>query len=144
MKDVIISIHSLNGLGEEEVNHIDFMTDGMYTYEGGVACLTYLETEVTGLEGTRTSVMVLPDKVVVDRDGMVMSRMVFQPGVRNAFQYDTPMGSATMHMDTRAVRQRFDERGGRMEIDYVLDLEHTVISRNRFEVQVRETGSPAN
>ncbi|MBQ9686800.1 MAG: DUF1934 domain-containing protein [Oscillospiraceae bacterium] len=137
MKDVVISIHSRNDLDGEE-DTIDFVTDGLYTYDGEVACLTYLESEVTGMEGTRTSVMVLPDKVVVDRDGAVMSRMVFQEGIKNSFLYDTPYGAATMHMDTRGIRSRFDSDGGKMEIDYVLDLEHAMVSRNRFQVTVRE------
>ena len=141
MKDVVISIHSLTGLGEEE-DSLDFVTDGLYSYADGVASLSYLETEVTGLEGTRTSLMVLPDKVVVDRDGMVMSRMVFTPGQRSAFQYDTPIGTATMQMDTHRITHRFDERGGEMEIDYVLGLEHAVISRNRFHLNVREQREP--
>ena len=141
MKDVVISIHSLTGLGEEE-DSLDFVTDGLYSYADGVASLSYLETEVTGLEGTRTSLMVLPDKVVVNRDGLVMSRMVFTPGQRSAFQYDTPIGTATMQMDTHRITQRFDERGGEMEIDYVLGLEHAVISRNRFRLNVREQREP--
>ena len=141
MKDVVISIHSLTGLGEEE-DSLDFVTDGLYSYADGVASLSYLETEVTGLEGTRTSVRVSPDKVVVNRDGLVMSRMVFTPGQRSAFQYDTPIGTATMQMDTHRITQRFDERGGEMEIDYVLGLEHAVISRNRFRLNVREQREP--
>lgn len=141
MKDVVISIHSLTGLGEEE-DSLDFVTDGLYSYADGVASLSYLETEVTGLEGTRTSVKVSPDKVVVNRDGLVMSRMVFTPGQRSAFQYDTPIGTATMQMDTHRITQRFDERGGEMEIDYVLGLEHAVISRNRFRLNVREQREP--
>ena len=141
MKDVVISIRSLTGLGEEE-DSLDFVTDGLYSYDEGVACLTYLESEVTGMEGTRTSLMVLPDKVVVDRDGLVTSRMVFTPGQRSAFQYDTPVGTAIMQMDTHSITQRFDERGGDMEIDYVLGLEHAVITRNRFRLNVREQTAP--
>ena len=141
MKDVVITIRSLTGLGEEE-DSLDFVTDGLYSYDGEVACLTYLESEVTGMEGTRTSLMVLPDKVVVDRDGLVTSRMIFTPGQRSAFQYDTPVGTATMQMDTHRITQRFDERGGEMEIDYVLGLEHAVISRNRFRLNVREQTAP--
>ena len=137
MKDVTISIFSRNSAGEDE-DSIDFVTDGLYTFDGGVACLTYLETEVTGMEGTRTSVMVVPDKVVVDRDGTVTSRMIFQEGSKNSFLYDTPVGSATMHMDTRGLNARFNEHGGHMEIDYVLDMEHAFASRNRFRLTVKE------
>ena len=111
MKDVVISIRSLHGYGGEDEDAIDFTTDGLYTFDGETACLTYLESEVTGLEGTRTSVMVLPDKVVVDRDGGVMSRMIFREGEKNSFLYDTPVGSATLNMNTRGIHHRFDEHG---------------------------------
>ena len=137
MKDVVISILSRNFADEDE-DSIDFVTDGLYTFDGGVACLTYLETEVTGMEGTRTSVMVFPDKVVVDRDGTVTSRMIFQEGSKNSFLYDTPVGSATMHMDTRRILFRFNEHGGELEIDYVLDLEHAFVTRNIFRIEVKE------
>ena len=147
MKDVVIYIRSLYGYDENEEEAIDFSTDGLYTYDGDTACLTYLETEVTGMEGTRTSVVVTPEKVVVDRDGTVTSRMVFEPGVKHAFLYDTPVGSATMHMATRDLRQRFNEHGGQVEIDYVLDMEHAFASRNRFRLTVKEqkkTGDRSN
>ena len=135
-EDALITIHSLNGTEEDE-DSIDFVTDGKYSYEGGVASLSYLESDVTGMEGTRTSVTVSPDEVVVDREGTITSRMVFRKGQRHAFQYDTPMGMATLHMATRGIRHAFNEGGGEMEIDYVLDVEHTVVSRNLFRLQVR-------
>lgn len=137
-KDVIIYIRSLYGDEGEDDNAIDFTTDGLYTYDGDTACLTYLESEVTGMEGTRTSVIVKPDRVVVDRDGTVTSRMVFREGEKNAFLYDTPVGSATLHMDTRGLRTRLNEHGGHIEIDYVLDVEHAFVSRNKFKMTVRE------
>ena len=136
MKDVVISILSRNFAGEDE-DSIDFVTEGLYSFDGEVACLTYLESEVTGMEGTRTSLMIFADKVVVDRDGTITSRMIFKQGEKNAFLYDTPVGSATMHIDTRRILFRFDEQGGEMEIDYVLDLEHAFVTRNIFRVEVK-------
>ena len=138
MKDGVISIRSMHGCGGEDEDTIDFTTDGLYCFDGETACLTYLETEVTGMEGTRTSVMVMPDKVVVDRDGGIMSRMIFREGEKNSFLYDTPVGSATLCMNTRGIHHRFDEHGGDMEIDYVLDMEHAFVTRNRFRMTVTE------
>ena len=136
-KDVMIYIRSLYGYGEDE-DIVEFTTDGQYAFDGDTARLTYLESEVTGMEGTRTSVLVSPGRVVVDRDGAVTSRMVFTPGEKHAFLYDTPIGSATLHMDTRNVKSRFNEHGGHMEIDYVIDMEHAFASRNKFKMTVKE------
>jgi len=138
MKDVIISINSLFSFEEGEEQQREFTTDGYYFYEDEVGCLSYEETEVTGLEGTRTSLFVMPDQVVVDREGTVTSRMVFKEGLKSAFQYATPFGNATMGINTRRITRNMDGNGGSVEIDYVVDMEHMVASRNKFEITVTE------
>lgn len=138
IKDVVISIRSLIDYGMEEEDTIDFSTDGVYSWQDDVAFICYLETEVTGLQGTRTSVKVLPDSVIVDRKGNITNRMIFKTGEKNSFLYDTPVGTATMNMNTRNVSHRFGPEGGELEIEYVLDMEHAVVSRNKFMLTVRE------
>lgn len=138
IKDVVISICSLIDYGLEEEDRIEFSTDGVYSYDGDTVHIAYLESEVTGLQGTRTSVKVLPDRVIVDRRGNLTNRMEFRAGQKNSFLYDTPVGSATMNMNTRRLSHDFGPGGGKLEIDYVLDMEHTVVSRNKFQLTVRE------
>ena len=137
-KDVIIDVHSIHGYGRDEEDSLDFTTDGRYRYEGGVCRLSYWESEVTGLTGTRTSVEITPEGVVVDRVGMVTSRMEFKKGGKTCFPYETPYGTATLGVSTRRIEAEFDEHGGRMELDYIMDLEHTMALRNRFQLRVRE------
>ena len=141
MKDVVISINSTFSLEEGEEQSMEFTTDGYYFYEDQVGCLSYEESEVTGLEGTRTSLFVMPDQVVVDREGTVTSRMVFKEGLKSAFQYATPFGSANMGINTRRITQNMGESGGSVEIDYVVDMEHVVASRNKFQITVTEIGA---
>ena len=139
-QDVWISFHSVNGYDDEEPDSLEFFTDGQYLFQDQVARLSYQESEVTGLEGTRTSVTILPDRVVVDRDGTVQSRMIFQEGSKSSFLYSTPFGQATMGVDTRSIRQSVNEHGGQVEIDYVVDMEHAVVARNRFSITIRQLG----
>ena len=140
LKDVWISFHSVTGCDDEEPDSLDFYTDGHYLFQDPVACLSYQESEVTGLEGTRTSVTILPDQVVVDRDGTVQSRMVFKEGSKSSFLYSTPFGQATMGVDTRSIRRNVNEHGGKVEIDYVVDMEHAVVARNKFSITIRQMG----
>lgn len=137
-KEVVIDVKSVHAYDEEETDSVEFSTDGMYRYENGSARLWYWETEVTGLPGTRTSVEIGPDGVVVDRKGTVTSRMEFREGLKNFIPYETPYGLTAMGMATRSIKAAFDEHGGRMELDYVLDLEHAAAIRNKFHLQVRE------
>ena len=140
MKDVLISINSIHSYDQDDEDSLEFTTDGYYYYDGENGCLSYMETEVTGMEGTRTSVIVMPDQVVVDRDGTVTSRMIFREGVKDSFQYATPFGAATMGIDTRRIRHHMDDNGGKLEIDYVVDMEHAVVTRNKFEITVQQIG----
>jgi len=137
-KEVVIDVHSVHAYDEDGSDSLDFSTDGMYRYENGSAHFWYWESEVTGLPGTRTSVEIGPEGVIVDRIGTVTGRMEFKEGLKNFFPYETPYGLATMGMDTRRISAAFDEHGGKMELDYVIDLEHAAAIRNKFQLQVRE------
>ena len=138
MKDVVISLHSTQNTGTDEEDTIDFSTDGMYTYDGENACITYLESEVTGLTGTRTSVIVTPDKVAVERDGFITSRMFFMEGEKTSFLYDTPAGSATMSVRARSIKKDFNEDGGTLELRYTLDFNGSVRSTHAVHITVRQ------
>ena len=138
MKDVIISMHSVHGYDQIDSQTVDFTTDGYYFREGDASCFSYLETDVTGMEGTRTSVIVKPDYVVVDRNGYITSRMIFKEGEKNTFPYDTPFGTANLGIKTRHIKQRFDEGGGELEVDYVVDMEHALVARNKIQLTIRE------
>ena len=138
MKDVVIDIRSEQAGDEDGKDFLEFSTDGEYMFDGENGCFSYLESSLTGLEGTRTSVAVTPDEIVVDRDGYITSRMVFKEGTKSSFLYDTPYGAATLGIDTRSIKKSFNEHGGSLEIDYVVDMEHTVVSRNKFKINITE------
>lgn len=141
LQDVIISMKTVQNCDEEENSStLDFMTDGLYSFIDNVGCLSYEETEVTGMPGTRTSVIIMPDRIVVDRDGSITSRMEFKEGEKSSFIYKTPFGNATMGINTRHIKHSFDENGGNAEIEYVLDMQHTVFSKNKFTINVVQPG----
>lgn len=144
LHDVLISMHAEQGVDTETPNALDFTTDGYYTFDDNVGCITYEESEVTGLEGTRTSVLVMPNQIIVDRDGTITSRMIFQEGGKTDFLYDTPFGNAVLGIKTRKISQNFDDKGGKLEIDYDINMEHTVFSRNRFKINVEKIGDRPN
>lgn len=137
-KNVIIELHSVHAYDRDDSESFDFSTDGTYSFADGVGTLSYWESEVTGLPGTRTRVKITPREIVVDRDGTVSARMEFREGCKNTFQYNTPFGMADVRMDTHKLRADFNEHGGFAELDYVLDLEHTVAVRNKFHLKVSE------
>lgn len=138
MKDVIISITGIQNDANGERDSVELVTAGQYGFENGESRFTYEESELTGLNGTRTTFTISPMGVVLRREGSLNSEMVFQQGRKNYFLYETPYGSATMGVDTRRIDTSLGEHGGSLELDYNIDFNHTPMGRNKFRINVKE------
>ena len=140
MKDVMIQIRATqSGEDPREENEIaDFSTEGQLECLDGVGTLTYPESELTGMEGTITTIAFTPQGAVLTRQGNVMGEMVFSPGERNTFLYETPYGSSTVGLETQTFVSTLTERGGTLEIDYVIDFDHAFVGLNRMRITVTE------
>ena len=138
MKDVIISIKGTQNDADGEDSEVELVTDGQFAFENGEGVLTYMESELTGLEGTKTSFTINPMGVVLSREGSLNSSMIFEKGRKHEFVYETPFGSTTMGVDTKKLNVDFNEHGGDMEIEYVVDFQHAVVGYNLFKINVSE------
>jgi uncharacterized beta-barrel protein YwiB (DUF1934 family) len=49
-----------------------------------------------------------------------------------------------MGINTKKILHSFDEKGGTAEIEYVMDVEHTVITKNKFTIDVKQAGGRLN
>ena len=76
-------------------------------------------------------------RVILTRSGKVNSQMVFEEGRQHTSLYETPFGELTVDIQTGRLRHNLSERGGVMEIQYSIAVEHTVTGRNRFKIRVR-------
>lgn len=117
----------------------ELITEGVMTMEpGGAMTLTYEETELTGMEGTTTRFLIREDQVVLERTGMIQSRMEFKQGERSSSLYETPWGTMVVDISTTRLLHRLGERGGVMEIVFTIAVNHQVAGENRFKVRVKE------
>ena len=144
MKDVIISITGVQNYPQGTDDSVELVTEGKYSFRDGRGELSYMASELTGMQGTRTSFTFTPTEVVLSREGTLTSKMIFREGTKNTFLYDTPFGSATMGLDTHRIHSTLGPKGGDMEIDYVVDFDHAVVGRNKFRINVRERGGAAD
>ena len=140
MKDVMIRILAVqtgDDLREQTVL-AEFSTEGKMDFRDGSGTLTYPESELTGMEGTVTTIAFTPEGAVLTRQGSVTGRMDFSPGERNTFLYETPYGSSTVGMETKRYASTLTERGGTLEIEYVIDFDHAFVALNQMHIQVME------
>ena len=144
-KSVIISIRGTQTLDDNPPETVELITEGRLIDCGEEGyTLTYQESELTGLEGTLTTFQVEPDRVTLLRVGEFNSQMVFQEGRRHLAMYNTPYGSMTIGVNTRHLQADLTECGGDIEIDYAIEIDHTVAGRNVFQINVREAGETAS
>ena len=135
--NAVIKITGVQGFMQPDADTFEFVTDGIYCRTEDGFQIFYRESELTGLEGTCTTVNIMPDAVSVERTGMLNAKMVFREGGKDRFLYDTRFGAATMGIETRKISASFDDLGGDLVIDYVVNMEHTVASRNTLKMSVK-------
>lgn len=139
-KSVVLFVRgeqTYDGVAAPEVTEL--ITEGVMTMEpGGAMTLTYEETELTGMEGTTTRFIIREDQVVLERTGMIQSRMEFKQGERSSSLYETPWGTMVVDISTTRLLHRLTERGGVMEIVFTIAVNHQVAGENRFKVRVKE------
>lgn len=138
MKDVLITINSTQNVDGKVCAGPELITTGNYDFAKDGARFFYLESEITGLTGTKTTFQVKRDEIVLSRRGTVNAQMVFRCGEHNRFFYRTELGALTIGLDTSRLDYRLDEHGGDVEIEYALDFEREPISRNTFKINIRE------
>lgn len=137
MKNVLISIKGFQSTQYSDEESFELVTDGEYSLDNGVIQFSYMESELTGYAGMKTSFVVEPDRVTLTKAGGVNGEMIFSEGRKHHFVYETPYGSLTMGIDTQSITHEMDENGGNLEIHYVIDVDSVVMSRNSFKINIK-------
>jgi len=136
MKKVMILIKGAPVLADGSEEAFELLTDGEYSREDGISTFSYVESELTGLDGLLTTINVEPDRVVLRRGGGFGGDMIFSEKQKHHFLYDTPFGPVMMRIDTHSIKKRFRDDGGSLEIRYDIEVDNVSVSQNLFKVDV--------
>lgn len=137
-KDVVISIKGMQRYEGTAPDVIELVTEGRLAREGGSYTLSYQESELTGLEGTLTTIQVDGDQVTLMRMGEFNSQLVFQEGRRHLSMYNTPYGTMAIGVNTCHLLAELTDQGGAIEVDYSIEVDHALAGRNIFHISVKE------
>ena len=135
-KDVWLSIHStqsFEGCPQEEVN---LVTAARLYRKNDKYYIAYDESEITGLEGTRTTLKIDGKTVALIRTGRIASELLFLERQRHVGLYQTPYGMATIATHTSRIQNTIGEGGGALVIDYTVEIDHSVAGSHHFEMTV--------
>ncbi|EHK2366970.1 DUF1934 domain-containing protein [Clostridium perfringens] len=117
-KKAIISICSTQDIGEKE--KIEVVTVGEFSINGDEFIATYDETEISGMEGTKTTLKIKGDKVLLHREGTTSTKMEFQKDNTQVALYNTPYGMLELKTSTKELDLDVNEKGGNISIKYHL------------------------
>lgn len=139
-KNVIISVKGIQVTDEREPNIMELVTEGKYYKQDDAYYITYNESEVTGMNGTTTTLKVADGIVTLMRSGSVNSHFVFQRGQKHMSYYDTEHGAFTISVIASEVDIRVDDDGGEIRVGYQLEIDNNKSGENDFHMLIREAG----
>ena len=136
-RDVVLSIQGRQHYGSQEPETIELVTEGTMEFRDGGWDITYEESELTGLEGTKTTVKLDGKTVALIRTGTFPSHMLFAEDERHVGLYQTPIGQdMTIATHTSRVSNTVGENGGRLVIDYTVEVDNSLMGEHHFEMVV--------
>lgn len=136
-KDIIISLKGSRKDGGEQ-DEIELVTEGVYYTEGASHFVTYNETEVTGLEGTTTTLKIENNKVTMLRSGQNNSQLIFEKGQRHICSYETPFGAFAIGVISQMLDIDLTETGGVVSAEYQIEINNSTSGINGFHLQFKD------
>ena len=139
-KDVIISVKGKQYYQDIDysMDSIELVTEGKYYKKGNHYYVTYKETEMTGMEGTTTTLKIEDGKVTLMRFGPKSSQLIFEEGEKHLCHYDTLHGAFTVGVFSNKVNINMNDFGGEMTIDYFIELNQIETGKNDLYMCIRE------
>lgn len=116
----IISVSSKQSINEEEV--IEVVTPGDFYKKENYYYAVYEETELSGMNGTKTTLKIGKDKFSLIRMGSTSAKMDFDKKNKNVSMYNTPYGTLELKIETKDLDIDIDDRGGNILVNYNMSL----------------------
>ena len=136
-KDVIISIRGLQEQDGEAGDPITLVTPGRFYRKNDSYYISYEESELTGLAGTRTTLRVKPDFVKLVRTGLYPSELQFELGKRHMSLYHTDYGDLSIVVSTNHIRNTLTDDGGDLDVQYTVEVANTPVGVNHLSLTIK-------
>jgi len=119
-KKAIITVDSTVLTDEEDL--IGVVTPGeFYEIEGGFKA-EYDETKISGMEGTKTTMIIRNNSFDLIREGTTETKMEFKNNQQTVSLYKTPYGVMDVKIDTKKLNININENGGTIKAMYILEI----------------------
>lgn len=121
MQKVLLTIKGTQ-LDDVQDDHVEFVTEGRLTKSAEGYLLEYDESELTGVEGGITRLILNDDSVTLLRSGASDMHMIFSPHSVYESNVMTPDGMMRMSIFAMRVESQMFEQSGRLSLEYELSV----------------------
>lgn len=139
MSEIMIEIKSTIEQIDGEVHTIEMVTEGELYQKNGSIFLMYYESEVSGMEGSKTMLKISEDTITMTRLGQTNSKIIFDINHPMTSVYHTPYGAFDMNVETESLEKSMDleKLSGYIDIKYQMILEQLSSSKNHLEIKIK-------
>jgi uncharacterized beta-barrel protein YwiB (DUF1934 family) len=135
---------TINEKDESGIDQLDLTTEGVIRQNGNRIELEYFETELTGMEGSCTSISFErenPGIVSMIRTGTVITALVFEEGKRHICAYNTDFTAFEICVKANKVENNMTENGGELMLDYGVEFRGAATERTLVKLTATPTGN---
>lgn len=134
----MIKVLGTQSNAEGEKNEIELITEGKYYKKNNCYYLVYEESELSGMEGSTTTLKIEgKNKVSMQRFGTMASKLVFEEGKNYSSQYCTEFGNFELDIFTKKldIAMVHGEKGESLEIHYDMEIKGLVNTWNELKIE---------
>jgi len=118
---VILTIKGTQREGDTNES-IELVTEGRLSKQPEELLIEYDESELTGIEGCTTTLVLKDNCVTMERNGTLSMQMEFAAGRVFNSSLNTPYGTINLHVFASRVESELKETEGRLSLEYELSM----------------------
>lgn len=121
MQDILLTIKGSHTEGGQE-DAVELITDGFLTHENGSYTIEYDESEMSGIENTKTRLKVIDECIHLVRQGALQTEFVFAKTQPFEASYTTPFGAMQVSVFPTHVQSMLSEKEGNIDLEYIIKI----------------------
>ena len=121
MHDILLTIKGSHTEGGQE-DAMELITDGFLTHENGSYIIEYDESELSGIENTKTRLKVEDECIHLERQGALQTEFVFAKTKPFEASYSTPFGAMQVSVFPTHVQSMLSDKEGNIDLEYIIKI----------------------
>lgn len=138
MKNIKIKVIGSQSDNDDIDDKIELLTEATFEKKDDSYIIIYDESELTGMEGTKTKLNIEKERLTMTKYGANSSCMLFEVGKKYSTPYLTSVGQIDIDIITRKYNMCMDDNGkGKIEIEYKIIFASNQGMVNRLYIETR-------